>query len=127
MQMRTGQYYVAEWSLTAGLLTDRQVARITVPYVEEVLMVRMIVRHEVNDFAAWRRAYNSTGELRDNGGVTAEAVYQSVDDPNDVTVTHDFATAEAARAFAQSAELRSAMESAGVASAPTIWFVSEAP
>ena len=44
--------------------------------------------------------------------MTAEAVYQAVDDPNDVTVTHEFATLEAAQAFAGSAELRAATHDA---------------
>ena len=71
----------------------------------------------------------STPGLADSvaiGVLTAAAVFQSVDDPNDVTVTHDFATAEAAKAFTGSSELRSAMENAGVAAPPTIWFLNEA-
>ncbi len=86
-----------------------------------------MVRHQVKDYAAWRKVYDNfvptTGQRM---GVTADAVFQSVDDQNDVTVFHDFATAGAAKAFADSAELRSAMESAGVVGPPTIWFVSEA-
>ncbi len=89
-------------------------------------MVRMMVRHQVKDYAAWRKAYDDLAATRQGMGVTAAAVFQSVDDSNDVTVTHDFATAEAAKAFADSAELRSAMENAGVAGPPTIWFVNEA-
>jgi hypothetical protein len=41
-------------------------------------------------------------------GVTAQAVYQADDNPNDITVTHDFATDEAAHAFVNSEELKSA-------------------
>jgi hypothetical protein len=89
-------------------------------------MVRMMVRHPVRDYAAWRKEYDDFDATRQGMGVTAAAVFQSVDDPNDVTVTHDFATAEAARAFADSAELESAMENAGVAGPPTIWFVNGA-
>jgi hypothetical protein len=37
-------------------------------------------------------------------------------------VTHEFATLEAARAFAGSSELRAAMHDAGVQGAPTVWF-----
>ena len=32
-------------------------------------------------------------------GVTDKAVYRAADDANDITVTHDFATLESARAF----------------------------
>jgi hypothetical protein len=60
------------------------------------------------------------------GGVTAEAVYRGASDSNDVTVTHEFATIEAARAFAGSADLKAAMQRAGVIGAPTIWFADKA-
>ena len=86
-------------------------------------MVRMFVRHDVADYDAWRQSYDAFDGTRSEMGVTAHAVYLSVDDPNNVTVTHDFADADAARAFTSSPELRSAMENAGVTSEPTIWFV----
>ena len=89
-------------------------------------MATMFVRHTVSDFAAWRKAYDSVAPLQKAGGVTAEAVYRSVDDPNDVTVTHEFASIEAAKAFAATADLKAAMQKAGVVGAPTIWFTNKA-
>ena len=76
--------------------------------------VRMYVHHEVNDYAAWRKVYNDFDPTRRKMGVTAQAVYRSIDNPNDVTVTHDFRSAEKAKAFAASAELKAAMEKAGL-------------
>ena len=58
-------------------------------------------------------------------GVTAEAVYQATDNPNDVTVTHEFATLEAAQAFTRLEELRKAMQSGGVVGTPTVWFTQK--
>ena len=89
-------------------------------------MVRLFVRHNVADYEAWRRVYDEFDEQRKPMGVTDDAVFQSVDNPNDVTVTHDFETAEEARTFASSAELRSAMERAGVQGEPQIWYTTEA-
>ena len=83
-------------------------------------MVRMFVRHPVADFVEWKKGYDAFD--REGFGVTDHAVYQSVDDPNDVTVWHDFEDAGSAKAFAQSEELREAMGRAGVAGEPTIWF-----
>lgn len=37
-------------------------------------------------------------------------------------VTHEFASFDAAQAFADSSELRTTMNAAGVVGAPTIWF-----
>ncbi|HVI62539.1 MAG TPA: antibiotic biosynthesis monooxygenase [Bradyrhizobium sp.] len=88
-------------------------------------MTTMFVRHTVSNYAAWRKAYDDFAPVQKAKGVTAEAVYQAADNPNDVTVTHDFATLEAARAFAGSEELKQAMQRAGVAGAPTIWFTNK--
>ena len=89
-------------------------------------MVRSIVRHRVRDYDAWRAVYDGFADVQKAGGVRAEAVFQTVDDPNDVTVTHDFDDAAAARAFLESPELRDAMARAGVEGEPELWLVTEA-
>jgi quinol monooxygenase YgiN len=92
---------------------------------KEVSMIRMFVRHTVNDYNAWRKVYDDFADEQENAGVRSEAVYQSVDNPNDVTVWHDFADINAARAFVDSAMLREAMKSAGVQGQPQVWFTNE--
>jgi hypothetical protein len=89
--------------------------------------VRMFVRHEVSDYAAWRKTYDGFDATRRKMGVIAQAVYQSTDDPNDITAYHDFKTVERAKTFAASAELKTAMEKAGVKGAPQIWFTTATP
>ena len=89
-------------------------------------MTTMFVRHQVADFAKWRRVYDDFDPTRQRLGVTGQAVYRATDNPNDVTVTHDFATPEAARQFAESEALRDAMQQAGIAGDPTIWFTEQA-
>jgi hypothetical protein len=89
----------------------------------EAADVRMYVRHDVADYAAWRKVYDAFDAERRGMGVTAHAVYQSIDNPNDVTVLHDFETGEAAKAFASSPNLKNAMQNAGVKGPPQIWFV----
>ena len=86
--------------------------------------VRMYVHHEVNDYAAWRKVYNAFDAKRKTMGVIGQAVYQSIDNPNDVTVTHDFRNAKTAKAFAGSEELKGAMEKAGVKGTPQIWLTT---
>jgi quinol monooxygenase YgiN len=88
--------------------------------------VRMFVRHDVADYATWRKNYDAIDATRRNMGVTAQAVYQSTDNPNDVTAYHDFKSIEQAKAFAASAELKAAMQKAGVSGAPQIWFTTKA-
>jgi Domain of unknown function (DUF1330) len=89
-------------------------------------MVRMFVRHDVADYDAWRKVYDDFGGEQQARGVRAEAVYRSVEDPNDVTVWHDFDDAESARAFVSSDTLREAMASAGVQGQAQIWITEEA-
>jgi quinol monooxygenase YgiN len=88
-------------------------------------MVRVFIRHNVRDYAAWREAYDGFGETQREHGVRAEAVYRAVDDPNDVTVTHDFDDAAAAKAFLGLADVKDAMSRAGVEGQPEIWLTEE--
>ena len=85
-------------------------------------MVRMFVRHKVHDYDAWRKGYDAFDPTRIRLGAQGHAVYRDVDDGNDVTAWHDFNNLDAARAFADSHELREAMKGAGVVGAPAIWF-----
>jgi quinol monooxygenase YgiN len=89
-------------------------------------MATMFVRHTVSDYKNWRKIYDEFASVQKAKGVTAESVYQAADNPNDVTVIHEFASVEAAQAFAQSSELKNAMRNAGVIDAPTIWFTIRA-
>ena len=86
--------------------------------------VHMFVRHEVADYSTWRKAYDGFRATQKKKGVVSQAVYQSVDNPNDVTVTHVFHTLEQAKAFAASPELKSAMEKSGVKGSPQIWYAT---
>jgi hypothetical protein len=67
-------------------------------------MTTLLVRHQVKDFTAWRQAYSAAATLPKRAGVLAEAVYQAEDDPNDVTVTHEFMSLAEAKALVGSAE-----------------------
>ena len=73
-----------------------------------------VVRHGVSDFDAWRRTYDSFAPVQAEHGVRAHQVLRSIDDPNDVIVTHTFDSPEAARAFFAMDELRDAMSEGGV-------------
>jgi hypothetical protein len=89
-------------------------------------VIRMFVRHQVNDYGKWRKVYDGFESERKRMGVTGAAVYTGANGDRDVTVTHDFDNLEKAKAFAESPSLRQAMTSAGVAGQPTIWFTKSA-
>jgi quinol monooxygenase YgiN len=88
-------------------------------------MVTVFLRHKISDYAAWRKVYDAAGPMKKAGGVIGEAVYQSADDPNDITVTHEFATIEVAKAYLDNPELKQAIQKAGVIGAPTVWLTNK--
>ena len=92
----------------------------------EKIMATMFVRHTVSDHKAWRKTYDGFAPNLPKMGVTGQAVYQSADNPNDITVTHEFASVAAAQAFATNPDLKKAMQAGGVVGAPTIWFTTKA-
>jgi hypothetical protein len=47
-------------------------------------MATMFVRHTISDYRAWRKAYDDFAPFQKAKGVTAHAVYQAADNPNDI-------------------------------------------
>jgi hypothetical protein len=86
----------------------------------------MFVRHKVNDYAAWRKAYDNFEATRSGMGASGHEIFQTADNPNEITAWHDFDSLEKAQAFAGSSELRETMGSAGVVGQPDIWFADPA-
>ena len=89
-------------------------------------MATMFARHEVKDFATWKASYDSFDKERKGMGVTGAGVYQAEDDPNNVTIFHEFQSMDAAKKFAGSDRLKEVMRNAGVVGAPEIWFTKRA-
>jgi len=87
-------------------------------------MITLFERATVADYATWRDAFAAFAMVLKEKGVVASTVYQSVDDPNDITVAHEFATLEEAKAFVESQELKAARPGAGVSETPTVWFTT---
>lgn len=85
-------------------------------------MATMFVKHTVKDYASWKRVYDDIASVRKEMGVTGASVHRSAEDPNTLIVTHQFKDLNAAKAFANSDELKSAMANAGVQGAPEIWL-----
>lgn len=73
-----------------------------------------LVRHRVADFDAWRKEYDGFAPIQAEHGVHGHQVLRSVENPNDVIVTHTFDSREAASAFFAMPELKEAMGKAGV-------------
>lgn len=88
-------------------------------------MVTLFVKHPVEDFSNWKVVYDGFGPTRRTMGVTGASVHQDPQNPNMVTVTHQFATMDAAQTFANSSELKNAMMNAGVVGRPDVWITTD--
>ena len=73
-----------------------------------------VVRHGVDDFDGWKTVYDGFAPIQAEHGVRAHQVLRSIENPNDVIVTHAFDSREAAREFFATPELKEAMSEAGV-------------
>lgn len=85
-------------------------------------MIRLFVRFSTENYARWRAVYDEFGQERQMMGVVDEAIYQEIDDPNVVTLTHDFQDVAAARAFTASPRLGAVIADEGSEDARTLWF-----
>ena len=89
-------------------------------------MATVLVRHKVNDYAKWKTVLDETKPWAKSMGVKGQRVLRNSADPNEVVVVNEFADMSSAQRFAQSNELKQHMQRAGVAEAPSVWFLNEA-
>jgi quinol monooxygenase YgiN len=88
-------------------------------------MATMFVRHTVSDYGNWKRIYDEFASVRKENGVKGASVHRDANDANTIIVTHQFNDLKAAKAFADSEELKSTMAKAGVSGRPEIWFTED--
>jgi quinol monooxygenase YgiN len=88
-------------------------------------MASMLVQHKVKDFAAWKNVYDSVADLRASNGELSDKVYRDASDPNSLTVIFKWDSLANAQKYANSPELKAAMEKAGVEGPPNIFFLNE--
>ena len=81
-----------------------------------------LLSHGVADFDEWLRHYDDADALRADRGIIGHAANRSLDDPNTAIVYHQAESFDTLRAFLADAELQSAMQAAGVTSAPDVGF-----
>ena len=89
-------------------------------------MATMLVQHQVKDFGAWKKVFDSKADLRTSNGELTANIYRSDSNPNDITAIFKWDSLANAHKFAQSPELKAAMETSGVEGRPTMFFLNEA-
>jgi quinol monooxygenase YgiN len=88
-------------------------------------MATLFVRHKVDDYGKWKRGYDEFASLRKENGVTGSSVHRDANDPDLIIVTNQFKDVNAAKAFAGSEQLKSAMAELGVSGPPEIWLAED--
>lgn len=88
-------------------------------------MVHVLVRHKVADLNRWKESFDSHLNARMRAGELGFHLFQSVDDPRNVTLLLDWDSVEHARQFMGSEDLRSRMQQAGVIGAPDVQYLED--
>ena len=78
------------------------------------MTAKMIAQIHVRDYEAFKSAFDGLLPVRKDYGATSHRLHRSVDDPNKIVVVSEWATADQARAFAQSTSLKEAQERGGI-------------
>jgi len=73
-----------------------------------------LVRHRVADFDAWKKVYDDFAPVQAEHGMRSDQVLRSIENPNEVIVTHTFDSRDAASAFFAMPELKEEMSRGGV-------------
>jgi heme-degrading monooxygenase HmoA len=88
-------------------------------------MVYFLVRSKVEDFARWKPVFDEMSATRKARGSKGGYMFQNADDPHEVVVLLEFEDTKSARQFAQSSDLKEAMNRAGVSDKPNIYLLNE--
>lgn len=84
----------------------------------------LLVQHKVRDFPEWKLAYDGHLSKRVEAGLTEKHLLRGAHDSNEVVLLFEAEDLNRAKAFAESADLREAMQKAGVLDKPAILFLN---
>ena len=88
-------------------------------------MPYVLIRHKVQDYAVWKLAFDEHGAARQAAGSKGGYLMRNADDPSELVIVLEWDDLGKARQFVQSDDLRQAMERAGVADQPDIYFLEQ--
>ena len=88
-------------------------------------MPYVLVRHKVEDYAKWKPVFDEHAVTREGSGSQGGYLLRNADNPNELVVLLEWDDLAKARQFTQSEDLKAAMQRAGVADMPDIYFLEE--
>jgi heme-degrading monooxygenase HmoA len=89
-------------------------------------MAYMLVRHNVQDYEAWKSVFDSVSDLRRRNGERSYQILRGENGSDSLVALFEWDNLDNARRFASSAELKEAMQRAGVVGKPEVLFLEEA-
>jgi heme-degrading monooxygenase HmoA len=78
------------------------------------MTTKLIARLHVRDYDTFKSVFDGLRTARQEHGAKGHRLHRSLDDPNRVLVVTEWGSADQARAFAHSLELKEGQERAGV-------------
>ena len=88
-------------------------------------MITVVITHEVKNYSEWRKGYDEDEVNREKAGFKTTGEYQSVKNPNLVTVIGESPSEEAITNFMSNPDLKAAMEKAGVIGMPDVKILNK--
>ena len=113
--------------MTDSVVNDTPSSATTTPAPSPIVTTpqnMMIVKHKVADFDKFLSSYEAHDSLRLANGIHSYVIGRGEKDPNTILVATKIDDMEKAKAFSKSADLKQAMQKAGVTSKPAISFTT---
>jgi quinol monooxygenase YgiN len=88
-------------------------------------MTTLAVRHRVRDYDSWKPIFDEHEAVRRQHGSAGHRLYRMADNPNDLAISIEFPSADAAQAFLEDPSLRETMERAGVEGEPQLAILEQ--
>ena len=85
----------------------------------------LLIHLRVADYAKWKPIFDGRQSSRVQHGAKRHWLYRSADDSNDLIVSIEFPSAQAARSYVEDPSLRQAMGRAGVEGEPHFHYLEE--
>jgi heme-degrading monooxygenase HmoA len=86
----------------------------------------LLVRHKVENYERWKPVFDHDhGATREQWGSKGGLILRNAFDPKEFVILLEWDSLENARQFANGDELREAMQRAGVADQPGVYFLEE--
>jgi hypothetical protein len=86
-------------------------------------MSYLLVRHKVEDFAKWKIVFDEMEASRKEHGSQGALVLRNADNLQEIVILTEFKELTGSQQYAQSPELREAMQRAGVRERPDVYFL----